>query len=96
MEMAFSVVGGGRPPKPKNASNLGLSDLLWSFVQRCWDGKLKLRPTVTEVVSQLGKAAAGWNGVMPPHAPIEGVVPETREPDSDSVEVCKLHILIAP
>ena len=93
-EIAMSVVEGGRPPKPENASDIGFSDSLWDFVERCWDGKLELRPNVTEVVSQLGGAAAAWNGVMAPHAPIETVVSEAPELISESLAHCQLHILI--
>ena len=93
-EIAVSVVEGKRPSKPENASGTGFSDSLWDFVERCWDGKLELRPKVTEVASQLSKAAAAWNGVMAPHAPIENAEPETPEPMSGSMELCKLHILI--
>ena len=92
----MSVVEGKRPRKPKNASDLGFSDSLWDFAQRCWDGTLALRPKITEVVSQLGEAAASWNGVMAPHVPVEYVVPDAPEPDSDSIRHCKLHILISP
>ena len=92
----MSVVEGKRPTKPKNASDLGFSDSLWDFAQRCWDGTLALRPKIAEVVSQLGEAATAWNGVMAPHAVVKDVVPETPEPESDSMEHCKFHILIAP
>ena len=95
VEMAMSVVEGKRPRKPKNALRIGLSDPLWDFVRRCWDGRSELRPTVTEVVLQLGRAAAGWNGAMEPHVLIKGIVSETTEPESESREHCKLHILIA-
>jgi len=89
-EIAVSVVEGKRPSKPENASDLGFSDSLWDFVERCWDGKLELRPNVTEVASQLSKAAAAWDGVMAPHALIENVVAETPEPMSGSMELCNI------
>ena len=92
----MSIVEGKRPAKPKNASDLGFSNALWDFAQRCLDGTLELRPKIAEVVSQLGKAAAAWNGVMAPHVLVEDVAPETPEPVLDSVAHCKLHILIAP
>ena len=95
-EIALSVVEGKRPAKPKNASDIGFSDSLWDFAQRCLDGTLESRPKITEVVSQLGGAAAAWNGVMAPHVPVEGVAPESPEPDPDSMEHCKHHILIPP
>ena len=62
----YSVVQGLRPVKPKNASAIGLSDSLWGFTQRCWDGKVELRPEVGEVVMHLAEAMASWDGLMPP------------------------------
>ena len=74
-EIALNAVQGVRPTKPKDASAIGSSDSLWNFVQHCWDGKMKLRPKVGEVVSQLERAAADWGRVMPPCAPLETVAP---------------------
>jgi len=63
----YVVLRGKRPDKPENASAIGFSDSLWDFTQRCWDGKIELRPEVAEVVRYLGGAATKWNGFMPPH-----------------------------
>ena len=93
-EIVMNVVQGVRPIKPENASAIGLSDPLWSFVQRCWDGEMELRPKVAEVVSQLGRATAGWNGVMPPCAQVENVVSVTPDPVSDSMAHGKLWVFI--
>ena len=68
MELVWVVIQGLRPQKPGNASAIGFSDLLWSLVQRCWDGDMKLRPRVAEVAARLGEAAANWKGLMPPCA----------------------------
>ena len=89
-EIAYNVVQGVRPAKPKNASVIGFSDSLWSFVQRCWDGRVELRPKVAEVVSQLERAAADWEGVMPPGTQVDCVVSASPEPVSDSMAHCKL------
>jgi serine/threonine protein kinase len=95
-EIPTKVLRGVRPLKPENASAIGFSDSLWSFVQRCWDGKMKLRPEVAEVVSQLEEAATSRDGVMPPHAKVERVVFASPEPVSDPVAYCKLWIPILP
>ena len=65
--LAYHVLRGKRPDKPDNAASIGLSDSLWNFVQRCWDGKMELRPQVGEVVANLKEAAGNWDGLMPPH-----------------------------
>ena len=83
-EIAMNVVRRARPIKPENASAIGLSDSLWSFVQRCWDGEMELRPKVVEVLSQLERAAADWDRVMPPCVLVESVDFARQEPESDS------------
>jgi len=90
MGIVPNAVHGVRPTKPKNASAIGFSDSLWSFVERCWDGKMKLRPKIVEVVSQLKRAAADWDGVMPPCASV------SPEPAPDSTSDCEFYILIFP
>jgi len=77
------VLRGKRPTKPENSSAIGLSDSLWVFTQRCWDGKMELRPKAGEVVAHLGEAAAGWNGLMPPSSQVNGVISSSEE-TSDS------------
>ena len=94
-ELAWAVVQGQRPEKPGNASAIGFSDWLWSFVQRCWDGDMKLRPRVAEVVTHLGEAAANWKGLMPPCVQAENI-PSSPEPAPDSMEHGEFEILVAP
>jgi len=78
------VIEGLRPDKPENALAIGFSDLLWTFVQRCWDGDRNLRPKVPEVVTHLERAAADWDGVMPPCVETKYVVPDSVISMSDS------------
>jgi len=80
----YSVVEGSRPDKPENASSIGFSDLLWGFVQRCWDGNKTRRPKVAEVITHLGEAATNWNGLMPPCVVVEDVPSDSEELSSDS------------
>jgi len=93
-EIVVNVVQGVRPIKPENASAIGLSDPLWSFVQRCWDGEMELRPKVAEVVSQLERATAAWGRAMPPCAQVESVVSVTPDPVSDSMAHGELWVLV--
>ena len=88
-ELEFKVVEGMRPAKPENASAIGFSDSLWDFAHRCWDGKMELRPNVAEVVTQLGRAAADWDGVMPPCVMVKNVASICKEPISDTMEYCE-------
>ena len=91
--LALHVLRGVRPDKPENASAIGLCDSLWDLTRRCWDGKMELRPEVGEVVAQLGKAAASWDGIMPPCTHGEGVASGPEEM-SDSEEYSELENLI--
>ena len=93
-ELGWYVVQGLRPDKPENASSIGFSDLLWGFVQRCWDADGKLRPNVMEVVTHLGEAAANWNGFMPPCVEVENVPSGFKEFASGSIEDCEFETLI--
>ena len=79
IELGYAVVRGLRPAKPENASAIGLSDSLWDFVQRCWDNNRERRPKVVEVVEHLEKAAANWDGLMPPSVPVEVVALDSEE-----------------
>ena len=95
-ELTLNVVQGVHPPKPENASAIGLSDILWRFIQRCWDGDIESRPKVSRVASHLEKAAAEWVGVMPPCAQIESTTSASPEPVSDSMVHCKFYVLVFP
>ena len=65
-DFALNVIRGVRPTKSDNAPVIGFSYSLWGSIQHCWAGDMKLRPKVGEVVTQLERAAADWDGVMSP------------------------------
>ena len=94
LEIASNVVQGVRPTKPRGASAIKFSDSLWSFVQRCWDNKMELRPKVAEVVAQLERAEADWDGVMPPHVQAEDIASLSQESMLDPMEHCEFETLI--
>ena len=95
-ELGYSTVQGVRPDKPENALAIGLSDLLWGFVQRCWDGDIRLRPKVVEVVTHLGEAATDWGREMPPYARAEKVTSDPGEEMSESMRRCEFNTSTAP
>ena len=95
-EITLKLAQGARPAKPKNASAIGFSDSLWSFVERCWDGEIESRPKVAEIVAQLERAAADWGEVMPPHAHVNSVAFAFPEPVSDLMAYCEFEILTLP
>ena len=77
-----------RPGKPENASAIGFSDSLWDFTQRCWDGDMRLRPEVEEVVTHLKEVAAKWDGLMPR---AENVASNSESEEDGEFEVLILH-----
>jgi len=88
------VLRGMRPTKPDNSSTIGFSDPLWAIAQRCWDGKMELRPKVGEVVAHLREAAASWNGLMPPSSQAESEASGSEE-TSDLKYCGEFEILIS-
>lgn len=78
-EATFQVLKGVRPTKPTNASNLGLSDIVWELLEGCWQTDRQRRPSVRDVLSRV-KSAALACGVLPA---VGGVV--QRRDDQDSL-----------
>ena len=74
------------PAKPHNTSEIGLSDLLWEFLQLCWDPDGNRRPVVEEVVMRLAEAASNWHiSTLSNPIEIDGADPIKR-PDIPSNE----------
>ena len=88
------MVQGLRPDRPENALVIGFSDLLWDFVQHCWDSDVKLRPKVAEVVTHLGDATVNWNRLMPPSIQPGNTASDSKELLSDSMEHREFEISI--
>ena len=36
MEIVAAVISGKRPPKPKNAEEIGMTDVVWELMGKCW------------------------------------------------------------
>lgn len=49
------VMKGKRPPKPVDASNMGLSSAMWKLVGECWNKKRDKRPKMQDIASRLRK-----------------------------------------
>jgi len=48
--IASRIMDGGRPARPQEARELGLTDSVWDMAVRCWHQDSVQRPTMTEVV----------------------------------------------
>jgi len=56
---------------------------------------MESRPKVGEVVTHLKEAADIWDGLMPPHSPVEDVASGPEEM-SDSGELSEFQVLMLP
>ena len=61
--LLFYLSEGGRPEKPEDYLDIGFSDSLWAFVQRCWVDDQDSRPKAADVVDCLGEV--DWHKLMP-------------------------------
>ena len=46
------VISGERPPKPRNAEEIGMTEVVWDLLRVCWREDRMTRPTVTEVLKK--------------------------------------------
>lgn len=49
-EIVHSVISGVRPPKPKNAEEIGITEVVWNLLKECWGEDRMTRPTIVEVL----------------------------------------------
>ena len=78
-EVVFEVLNGGRPSRPANALELGLSDKVWKLLEDCWQTERALRPSVEDVLGRV-KAAASVCGTLPT---VKGIPKLYEDPASD-------------
>jgi len=64
-EICYKVLDGGRPTKPTNASDVGISDGLWQLLARCWNADDTKRPQVNEIFQHLCQEP-GRQSIFPP------------------------------
>lgn len=48
--VVLHIVQGGRPERPVNTGDVGLTDEIWDSLERCWRQNPKKRPTIKKVV----------------------------------------------
>ena len=78
-EIVFKVLEGGRPLRPADALELGLTDRVWNLLEDCWRMEHALRPSVKDVLGRL-KAAALVCGPLPP---VKVIPNRYEDPTSD-------------
>ena len=78
-EVIIKVHGGGSPPRPAGAPELGLTDKVWELLEGCWKSDRMARPSVKDVLSRV-KAAASICGTL---SPVGGALPQLDDPESE-------------
>jgi serine/threonine protein kinase len=58
--ISHTVLSGRRPPRPGNASSIGLSDNVWMITRQCWLQIAEHRPEVPVVTKFLNDASRQW------------------------------------
>jgi len=51
-EVVHAVVSGERPPKPENAEEIGITEVLWDLLRACWREDRTTRPAIAEVLGK--------------------------------------------
>jgi len=51
-EVVHAVVSGERPPKPENAEEIGITEVLWDLLRACWREDRTTRPAIAEVLNK--------------------------------------------
>jgi len=49
-EVVHAVISGERPPKPENAEEIGMTDVLWDLLRECWRGERTTRPNISDML----------------------------------------------
>ena len=50
MEIVVAVISGKRPPKPKNAEEIGMTGVVWELMEKCWMEDRTKRPNILQVL----------------------------------------------
>ena len=56
-EVIHAVIEGGRPPKPENAEEIGMTEVVWELMRECWRQDRTKRPIIREVLEKFCEIA---------------------------------------
>ena len=54
----YVVMLGGRPAKPENAEEIGMTDVVWGLLKGCWEEERMTRPNAAEVLKKFYEIAS--------------------------------------
>jgi len=49
-EVVLAVISGKRPPKPENVEEIGMTDVVWELMAKCWREDRTKRPDASQVL----------------------------------------------
>jgi len=51
-EVVLAVISGKRPPKPENAEEIGMTEVVWELMEDCWREDRTERPDILRVLKR--------------------------------------------
>ena len=51
-EVVLAVISGKRPPKPENAEEIGMTEVVWELMGKCWREDRTKRPNILQVLKK--------------------------------------------
>jgi len=55
VEVMHAVICGERPPKPDNAEEIGMTEVVWELLGECWREDRTKRPLISEILTRFCK-----------------------------------------
>lgn len=49
-EIIHAVISGERPPRPENAEEIGMTDVVWELLEECWREDRMTRPDISKIL----------------------------------------------
>lgn len=81
-EVIHAVIEGARPPRPENAEEMGMTEVVWEFMAECWREERVERPAIWEVLGRFCDIA-GEGGMA--NSAIELAMPQLNIPGNSSL-----------
>jgi len=95
VELQMLTLRGLRPSRPEDPVATGFGEGTWEFIEKCWDGNPKQRPTAREAVEHFERVASTSTAVDPgPTIPVHR--PPAQAPsrlENSSKGLCEYHRL---
>jgi len=51
-EVMLAVMSGERPPRPENAEEVGMTEIMWNLLRECWEEDTTKRPSILNVLGR--------------------------------------------